>query len=168
MSGSSRSIGFRMTGSPRTANGFSSVRASSSPLLSVYDAAIAASFFLFARLRALSAVAEDLLPLLSEKTAFVYVDRPNNPTGQTLPLSEIEMLCRAAWDAGAYCVVDEAYGDFLPRSESTVALADRWENLIVIRSFSKGYGTICWGFLIVYVLPMLTIGIYKIAKADQQ
>ncbi len=27
---------------------------------------------------------------------------------------------------------------------------------------SKGYGTICWGFLIVYVVPMLTIGIYKI------
>ena len=29
---------------------------------------------------------------------------------------------------------------------------------------SQGYGTVCWGFLIVYVLPMLTIGIYKIAK----
>ena len=29
---------------------------------------------------------------------------------------------------------------------------------------SKGYGTICWGFLLFYVLPMLTIGIYKIAK----
>ncbi len=28
---------------------------------------------------------------------------------------------------------------------------------------AQGYGTICWGFLIVYVLPMLTIGIYKIA-----
>lgn len=32
---------------------------------------------------------------------------------------------------------------------------------------SKGYGTICWGFLIVYVLPVLTIGIYKIAKAKK-
>lgn len=30
---------------------------------------------------------------------------------------------------------------------------------------SKGYGTICWGFLIVYVLPMLTLGIYKISKS---
>lgn len=30
---------------------------------------------------------------------------------------------------------------------------------------SKGYGTICWGFLIVYVVPMLTLGIYKISKA---
>lgn len=32
---------------------------------------------------------------------------------------------------------------------------------------SKGYGTICWGFLFVYVIPMLTIGIYKIAKAKK-
>ena len=32
---------------------------------------------------------------------------------------------------------------------------------------AKGYGTICWGFLIVYVIPMLTVGIYKIAKADK-
>ena len=30
---------------------------------------------------------------------------------------------------------------------------------------AKGYGTACWGFLIVYVVPMLTLGIYKIAKA---
>ena len=33
---------------------------------------------------------------------------------------------------------------------------------------AKGYGTICWGFLIIYVLPMLTLGIYKIAKADKE
>ena len=32
---------------------------------------------------------------------------------------------------------------------------------------AKGYGTICWGFLIVYVIPMLTLGIYKIVKADK-
>lgn len=29
---------------------------------------------------------------------------------------------------------------------------------------SKGYGTICWGFLVVYVIPMMTIGLYKIIK----
>jgi uncharacterized membrane protein YkvI len=29
---------------------------------------------------------------------------------------------------------------------------------------AKGYGTITWGFFIVYVIPMLTWGVYKIAK----
>lgn len=35
-------------------------------------------------------------------------------------------------------------------------------NLIV-----KGYGTSVYGFLLIYALPMLTIGIYKIAKATK-
>ena len=86
------------------------------------------------------AAAEDLLPLLTEKTAFFYVDRPNNPTGQTMSLADVERLCRAAAAAGAYCVVDEAYGDFLPREESAMTLMDRYDNLIIIRTFSKGFG----------------------------
>ena len=32
---------------------------------------------------------------------------------------------------------------------------------------AKGYGTICWGFLVVYVIPMLTIGLVKISKANK-
>lgn len=86
------------------------------------------------------AAAEDLLPYLSEKTAFFYLDRPNNPTGQTMPLDDVSRLCKAASAAGAYCVVDEAYGDFLPREESAITLMDRFDNLIVIRTFSKGFG----------------------------
>lgn len=86
------------------------------------------------------AEAKELLPLLSDKTAFIYVDRPNNPTGQTMPLSDVEMLCQSARDAGAYCVIDEAYGDFIPREESAISLMGRWDNLIVIRTFSKGFG----------------------------
>ena len=83
---------------------------------------------------------EDLLPELSDKTAFFYLDRPNNPTGQTIPLAEVERLCSAAAEAGVYCVIDEAYGDFLPRQESAMTLMGRYENLIVIRTFSKGFG----------------------------
>jgi histidinol-phosphate aminotransferase len=86
------------------------------------------------------AAAEDLISLLTETTAFFYIDRPNNPTGQTMPLSDVERLCRAASAAGAFCVVDEAYGDFLPREESAMSLMDRYDNLILIRTFSKGFG----------------------------
>lgn len=32
---------------------------------------------------------------------------------------------------------------------------------------AKGYGTLAWVFLIVYILPLLTIGIYKIFKAKK-
>jgi uncharacterized membrane protein YkvI len=32
---------------------------------------------------------------------------------------------------------------------------------------AKGYGTITWGFFILYVIPMLTLGVYKIVKHKQ-
>ncbi|HWQ50352.1 MAG TPA: hypothetical protein VN369_01000 [Terriglobales bacterium] len=37
----------------------------------------------------------------------------------------------------------------------------------LIGLIAKGYGTICWGFLVVYVLPMVTLGVYKISKAGK-
>lgn len=33
---------------------------------------------------------------------------------------------------------------------------------------AKGYGTITWGFFILYVVPILTLGVYKIIKANKQ
>lgn len=33
---------------------------------------------------------------------------------------------------------------------------------------AKGYGTACYGFLILFAIPMLTIGIYKISKAGKK
>ena len=34
----------------------------------------------------------------------------------------------------------------------------------LIPLIAKGYGTICWGFLILFAIPVLTIGIYKIKQ----
>lgn len=34
----------------------------------------------------------------------------------------------------------------------------------LIPLIAKGYGTICWGFFILFAVPILTIGIYKIKK----
>ena len=86
------------------------------------------------------AVPEDLIAGLSEKTAFLYVDRPNNPTGQTMPLSDVAALADAAREAGAWLFVDEAYGDFIPQAESALTLCGSFDNLFVLRTFSKGFG----------------------------
>jgi uncharacterized membrane protein YkvI len=29
---------------------------------------------------------------------------------------------------------------------------------------AQGYGTVAWGYLVVYIVPLLTIGVYKIWK----
>ena len=83
---------------------------------------------------------DNLLAALSDKTAFIYLDRPNNPLAFTLTLEQLERVVSAARDNGSYVFIDEAYAGFLPREESALALWDRYDNLIVLRSFSKGFG----------------------------
>jgi histidinol-phosphate aminotransferase len=83
---------------------------------------------------------EDLIAKISDKTAFVYIDRPNNPTGQTLPLTEVAKICEAARAKGAYVFMDEAYGDFIEKNEASICLLDRFDNLVVFKTISKGFG----------------------------
>ncbi|MEM1616166.1 MAG: histidinol-phosphate transaminase [Pyrobaculum sp.] len=75
----------------------------------------------------------DLLSAAKEADA-VYVDNPNNPTGQLL-LGEREVEELLA--LGKPVVVDEAYYEF---SQRTVArLVEAWPNLAVVRTMSKAF-----------------------------
>jgi len=57
---------------------------------------------------------------------------PNNPTGSSLALSDVERLCRAG---DGLVVIDEAYHEFSGRT--AVPLLERHPNLVVLRTFSK-------------------------------
>lgn len=37
----------------------------------------------------------------------------------------------------------------------------------LITLIAKGYGTASWGFLVVYILPLMTLGLYKIVRAGR-
>lgn len=76
--------------------------------------------------------------LLEGSPAAVYLDRPNNPTGQAVSLDILEKLARRAAEKGAWLVIDEAYGDFLPDCDSAASID--LPNVITCRSFSKGRG----------------------------
>ena len=82
----------------------------------------------------------DLVDAISGDTRLVYIDRPNNPTGQTLSLADISRVLDRCEELGVYAIVDEAYGDFLPREESAVTLGPKYKNIIIVRTFSKGFG----------------------------
>ena len=64
----------------------------------------------------------------------LFIASPNNPTGNLLP----DRDARAILDTGVVLVVDETYYEFC--GETTAGLLDEYQNLVVIRSFSKWAG----------------------------
>lgn len=83
---------------------------------------------------------EELISRITDRTSLVYIDNPNNPTGQSLTLDELRVILEKCEKLGVYCVIDEAYADFLPVEESAVNLGPEFKCMISVRTFSKGWG----------------------------
>jgi histidinol-phosphate aminotransferase len=83
---------------------------------------------------------ERLVAGMTEEHCLIFIDNPNNPTGQVISIGEIEEIVKQAKRKDVVVVVDEAYGDYMEKEDSAIGLADRYQNLVVVRSFSKGLG----------------------------
>jgi histidinol-phosphate aminotransferase len=71
---------------------------------------------------------------ITKITKLIFVTNPNNPTGNLTPQKDIIELL----DTGAPVVVDEAYYEF--SRQTIMPLIGKYENLIVLRTFSKWAG----------------------------
>ena len=65
----------------------------------------------------------------------VFICSPNNPTGRTVPVSE---LLNIAEETEGIVVVDEAYNEF--SGKTVVPYIEEFDNMVAVRSFSKFFG----------------------------
>lgn len=70
---------------------------------------------------------------------FVYIDNPNNPTGQVISISDIEEIIKKANEYKTIVIIDEAYGDYMPMDNSAINLINKYSNFYVLKTFSKAY-----------------------------
>ena len=85
-------------------------------------------------------VPDAMLNAIHPGLSLIYIDNPNNPTGQIIPLDALRSIAEKARKCGACVVIDEAYGGFMPPETSAATLLRQLDNVIVLRTFSKGWG----------------------------
>ncbi|QLB14800.1 histidinol-phosphate transaminase [Mannheimia granulomatis] len=84
---------------------------------------------------------DGFLSAINEKTKLIFIANPNNPTGNFLSQTEIEVFL-AKVPSHILVVLDEAYTEFTEAKEriDSFGLLQKYPNLIISRSLSKAYG----------------------------
>ena len=77
-----------------------------------------------------------VIDAITPRTRILFLNTPNNPTGQLIPVPDLVRISQAA--PGAVVLIDEAYIEF----GGTTFLPElpRFPNVLVGRTFSKAYG----------------------------
>ena len=93
---------------------------------------------------------DEIIDEIDEQTKLVIIVNPNNPTGSLIPQEDIIKIVEKS--KKSIVLIDEAYFQF--SGQSSKDLINKYSNVIIIQTFSKGFG-----------LAGLRIG-YIIANSD--
>ncbi len=80
--------------------------------------------------------ADAVLAAITPRTKLIFLNTPNNPTGQLIRLQDLKRIAAAATDA--VVLIDEAYIEF--GGVSFLPELRKYPNVLVGRTFSKAYG----------------------------
>lgn len=72
------------------------------------------------------------------KPGLTFITTPNNPTGNSFPISDLEKLASATLECNGLLIVDEAYAEF-STEKSAVTLLSKFSNVVVVRTMSKAF-----------------------------
>jgi histidinol-phosphate aminotransferase len=87
---------------------------------------------------------ENVIAGLDDSVSLIAMISPNNPTGRTATASDLESVAEAAakvksgTEFGAMVLLDHAYVEY--SDHDLTAVAQRFDNVITVRTFSKAWG----------------------------
>ncbi len=80
---------------------------------------------------------QSYIEFLRPEHSLVYIDNPNNPTGQVIPVEELENLAKTCLKQDTILFIDEAYGEFMDFQNSSVSLVEKYDNVIVSKTLPE-------------------------------
>ena len=80
--------------------------------------------------------AEKILKAVDNNTRIIFICSPNNPTGNLAPAREVHRLVK---QFDGLIIIDEAYIDF-SGTDGFLSLIHEYENIFILRTFSKAQG----------------------------
>ncbi|MEA5583653.1 histidinol-phosphate transaminase [Nodularia harveyana UHCC-0300] len=95
--------------------------------------------------------------LVAANGAVTFIASPNSPSGHIVPIADLREL---ASRLSGVLVIDEAYVDFA--AENALDLVKEYENVIVIRTLSKGYSLAGLRLGFGVANPRLLHGLFKV------
>lgn len=95
--------------------------------------------------------------LIAANGAVTFIASPNSPSGHVVPNEDLRKL---ASQLSGVLVIDEAYVDFA--EENALDLVKEYENVILIRTLSKGYSLAGLRLGFGVANPILLAGLFKV------
>lgn len=90
-------------------------------------------------------LAADIEAAISDKTKAIILCYPNNPTGQSIPFSELEKIAEIAKKHDVLIITDEIYADLsFSKFQSIATIASIKDNIIYLNGFSKAHSMTGW------------------------
>ncbi len=106
---------------------------------------------------------DKILRFIQKKPSIFFLPNPNQPIEDTLNFEKLEFLANECLKNNCLFFIDEAYHHF--GADSGIELIDKYENVVVARTFSKAFGvpSIRLGFLISNISNMSIISKMRFA-----
>lgn len=115
-----------------------------------------------------------LLDSVTTRTKILFLANPNNPTGALVKKADL-IAFREKLREDILLVVDSAYAEYVTDPDYTDGkdLVDRFDNVVMLRTFSKAYGLsslrVGWSYSSAYIADILNRvrGVFNICSPGQ-